>query len=62
VESTVCADLAEAVSAAARLARPGEHVLLSPGFASLDQFRSYEDRGQQFIASVNNLGTVSVLG
>ena len=62
VESTVCADLAEAVPAAARLARPGEHVLLSPGFASLDQFRSYEDRGQQFIASVNNLGAVSVLG
>jgi UDP-N-acetylmuramoylalanine--D-glutamate ligase len=62
VESTVCPDLAEAVAAAARLARPGDHVLLSPGFASLDQFLSYEDRGQQFVAIVNNLGATSVLG
>ena len=45
---THCASLAEAVERAAALARPGEHVLLSPGFASFDQFRNYEDRGNQF--------------
>ncbi len=51
---TRCANLAEAVRRAAELASPGEHVLLSPGFASFDMFRSYEDRGQQFEALVRN--------
>lgn len=57
VPHTVCNHLAEAVSAAAALAQPGDHVLLSPAFASFDQFRNYEDRGSQFTALVNNLGT-----
>lgn len=43
-----CATLAESVHRAAELAEPGEHVLLSPGFASFDMFRNYEDRGEQF--------------
>jgi UDP-N-acetylmuramoylalanine--D-glutamate ligase len=43
-----CPTLAEAVRRAAELAAPGEHVLLSPGFASFDLFRNYEDRGDQF--------------
>lgn len=51
---TRCANLAEAVRRAAELASPGEHVLLSPGFASFDMFRSYEDRGQQFEALVRS--------
>jgi len=62
VPHTVCADLAEAVARAAAQARPGGHVLLSPGFASFDQFRSYQDRGEQFTRIVSNLGTTSVLG
>lgn len=45
---TSCASLAEAVRRATELAEPGEHVLLSPGFASFDMFRNYEDRGDQF--------------
>ena len=45
---TSCATLDEAVRRAAELAAPGEHVLFSPGFASFDMFRNYEDRGDQF--------------
>jgi UDP-N-acetylmuramoylalanine--D-glutamate ligase len=60
VSHTVCADLAEAIGLAARTARSGDNVLLSPGFASFDQFRSYEDRGAQFINLVNNLGVALV--
>ncbi len=60
VSHTICADLAEAVERAARMARSGDNVLLSPGFASFDQFRSYEDRGTQFITLVNNLGAALV--
>ncbi|HUR60492.1 MAG TPA: UDP-N-acetylmuramoyl-L-alanine--D-glutamate ligase [Opitutaceae bacterium] len=52
---TTCATLAEAVRRAAELAAPGEHVLLSPGFASFDMFRSYEDRGEQFEQLVRSL-------
>jgi len=43
-----CGDLATAVSRAARLAVPGDVVLLSPACASYDQFRSYEERGETF--------------
>ncbi len=48
VAHTSCATLDEAVRRAAELAEPGESVLLSPGFASFDMFRNYEDRGEQF--------------
>jgi UDP-N-acetylmuramoylalanine--D-glutamate ligase len=41
-------DLETAVSAAARKARPGEIVLLSPACASYDQFRDFEERGDAF--------------
>ena len=55
VPHTVCGGLSEAVCRAAEIASSGDNVLLSPGFASFDQFKSYEDRGAQFIALVNNL-------
>jgi UDP-N-acetylmuramoylalanine--D-glutamate ligase len=55
VAHTSCATLDEAVRRAAELAAPGDHVLLSPGFASFDQFRSYEDRGDQFERLVREL-------
>jgi UDP-N-acetylmuramoylalanine--D-glutamate ligase len=55
VSHTACALLDEAVSRAAELAERGDHVLLSPGFASFDLFRSYEDRGDQFEHLVRDL-------
>ncbi len=47
--------LAKAVRSAAAAAKPGETVLLSPACASFDQFRDYEDRGDQFRALVGAL-------
>ncbi len=61
VPHTVCSDLAGAVVTASGWAAPGDHVLLSPGFSSFDQFRSYEDRGSQYVRLVNNLGAKPVL-
>ncbi len=45
----------EAVRAAAEMAEPGDVVLLAPAAASMDQFRDYADRGDQFIAAVGSL-------
>ena len=44
--------LQEAVKVAAKLAKAGDMVLLSPACASLDMFKSYADRGEQFAAAV----------
>jgi UDP-N-acetylmuramoylalanine--D-glutamate ligase len=51
----VCGDLATAVLAAAGAARSGEVVLLSPACASYDQFRDFEQRGEEFRRLVQNL-------
>ena len=47
-KATVCGDLPTAVARAAELAAEGDVVLLSPGFASYDQFANFEKRGELF--------------
>lgn len=44
--------LTEAVKAAAKLAKVGDMVLLSPACASLDMFKSYAERGDLFAQAV----------
>lgn len=53
----VCGTLANAVEKAKSEAKAGETVLLSPGAASFDQFKSFEERGESFANFVNKEGT-----
>lgn len=48
-------DMNEIVKVATSLAEPNDVVILSPAAASFDMFKSYVDRGEQFIAAVNAL-------
>jgi UDP-N-acetylmuramoylalanine--D-glutamate ligase len=50
-----CVTLERAVGEAAADAESGDTVLLSPACASFDQFRDFEDRGDQFRALVEGL-------
>jgi UDP-N-acetylmuramoylalanine--D-glutamate ligase len=51
--------MSEAVAAAARAARPGDVVLLSPACASFDMFENYQHRGKVFRAAVEELSRAS---
>jgi UDP-N-acetylmuramoylalanine--D-glutamate ligase len=61
IEGTVpvgdCGELARAVERAAADAESGDIVLLSPACASYDQFRNFEERGDEFRALVHRLVT-----
>ena len=48
-------NLHDAIQGAYKVAQDGETVLLSPCCASFDLFKSYEDRGNQFMSAVRNL-------
>lgn len=49
------AGIEEAVAEAARLAAPGDTVLLSPACASTDLYSDYAERGRRFAAAVQGL-------
>lgn len=48
-------DFEQIVSRASEITEPGDVVLLSPGCASFDMFKNFEDRGQQFQAIVKGI-------
>ena len=48
-------DMAAAVGIAATLARPGDAVILSPAYSSLDQYTSFVQRGRAFQDAVSGL-------
>jgi UDP-N-acetylmuramoylalanine--D-glutamate ligase len=52
VELVPAGDFADVMRTAARLARPGDAVLLSPACSSYDMFTNYEERGARFRAIV----------
>ncbi len=54
---TGMSDMAEVVSAAREIAREGDIVLLSPASASFGMFKSYQDRGEQFMKEAKKIGS-----
>lgn len=52
--------MSQAVREAARLARPGDTVLMAPACASMDMFTNYNKRGDAFAEAVRELGSTSV--
>lgn len=55
VPTVFATSIEAAVQAAARVAMPGDAVLLSPACASLDMFASFAERGRRFAAAVEAL-------
>jgi UDP-N-acetylmuramoylalanine--D-glutamate ligase len=55
IEVREAGTLERAIALASQLAKPGDAVLLSPACASFDQFKNFEDRGDQFRAMVKAL-------
>ena len=54
-EVSAVGDLERAVEAAARVAVPGDVVLLAPACASFDQYKNFEERGDHFKSLVRRL-------
>ena len=49
------AEMKEVAKLAKNKAQSGDVVILSPAAASFDMFKSYSDRGEQFVAAVEEL-------
>jgi len=49
------ADMNEAVIRANKIAEPGNLILLAPACASLDMYKNYQQRGNDFVAAINSL-------
>ena len=56
---TLVDSLLEAVNEAARIAAPGDVVLLSPACSSFDQFKNHQHRGDVFRQAVLKLATAA---
>jgi UDP-N-acetylmuramoylalanine--D-glutamate ligase len=61
-EITAVETLEQAVEVAARVSRPGDVVLLSPGGTSFDAFRDFVERGERFKELVRLLGSSQRVG
>ncbi len=55
VAARVYESLDDATAGALQAAESGSNILLSPGFASLDMFEGYSQRGEAFGKAINNL-------
>ena len=55
VRLDITSSLNQAVASAHKIASPGDIILMSPGCASFDEFKNFEDRGEKFIKMVNEL-------
>jgi UDP-N-acetylmuramoylalanine--D-glutamate ligase len=51
----ICSSLVEAVTEAAKNASSGDVVLFSPACSSLDQFKNYQQRGEEFYRIVKSI-------
>ncbi|MCY4301916.1 MAG: UDP-N-acetylmuramoyl-L-alanine--D-glutamate ligase [Aestuariivita sp.] len=54
VETEICRTMDKAVARAFDDAEPGDTILLAPAAASFDQYDNFEQRGEDFVAQVNN--------
>lgn len=55
VRLDITSSLNQAVASAHKIASPGDIILMSPGCASFDEFKNFEDRGEKFIQMVEAL-------
>ena len=56
IDVTVTDNLEEATHAAYNISLEGDTILLSPACASWDQYKSFEERGDEFKKVVSSLG------
>ena len=54
-DSKICSSLEETMQLVAKLAKSGDLVLFSPGFASFDMFKNSKERGKIFSQLVQDL-------